>query len=142
MEISDIRRRLHQTIETAKRRAAERRVRTDASAQAWEPFLTGTAVPVFRMFANALKVEGYLFQVFTPAGGLRLMSERSSDDFIELVLDTTADPPTVVGRVNRGRGGRLITAERPLRPGTPVEALTDEDVLAFLLDEIPPFVGR
>jgi hypothetical protein len=142
MEISDVRRRLRQTIEAARRRAAERRARTDAASRAWDPFLTDTAIPVFRMFANALKVEGHSFLVFTPAGGLRLMSERSSDDFIELALDTDADPPAVVGRVNRGRGSRLITAERALAGGAPVEALKEEDVLAFLLEEIAAFIER
>ncbi|RPJ85733.1 MAG: hypothetical protein EHM13_00230 [Acidobacteria bacterium] len=142
MEISDIRRRLRQTIETARRRATERRVRVDAASRAWEPFLVNKATPVLRMFANALKAEGHPFQVFTPAGGLRLMSERSSDDFIELALDTAADPPAVVGRVNRGRGSRLITTERAIRADTPVESLTEEDVLAFLLDEIAAFLER
>ncbi len=142
MEISDVRRRVRQTIEASRRRAAERRARVDAASKAWEPFLAGTATPVFRMFANALKAEGYPFQVFTPTGGLRLMSERSSDDYIELALDTAADPPAVIGRVNRGRGSRLITTERPLRPDTPVTSLTEEDVLSYLLEEIAPFVEK
>jgi len=142
METSDVRRRLRLTIEAARRQASERRTRADAAAQAWEPFLRNTAAPVFRVVANVLKIEGYPFQVFTPAGGLRLMSERSSDDFLELVLDTRADPPGAIGRVNRGRGGRLITTERPLRPDTPVDALTEEDVLTFVLDEIAAFVER
>ncbi|MFB3853980.1 MAG: hypothetical protein ACE148_09180 [Vicinamibacterales bacterium] len=142
MEISEIRRQLRQTIEAARRRASERRARVDAASRAWEPFLTSTAIPVVRMFANALKAEGHAFQVFTPAGGLRLMSERSSDDFIEFLLDTTADPPAVIGRVNRGRGSRLITTERAIRPDAAVEALTQEDVLEFLLEEIAAFIER
>ncbi len=142
IEVSEIRKRLRQTLEQAKRKSAERRARADAASRAYEVFLVDVAAPVFRMFAGALKAEGYSFAVFTPAGGLRLMSERSSDDFIELFLDTEEDPPTVAARINRGRGRRLVTSERPLRDNTPVERVTDEDVVRFLLDEIRPFVER
>lgn len=142
IEVSEIRRRLRQTLEQVKRTNAERRARTDAAARAYEVFVSGTATPVFKMFAAALKAEGYPFAVFTPADGLRLMSERSSADFVELFLDTASDPPIVAGRVNRGRGRRLITAERPLRENAAVEQLTDEDVAAFLLREIAAFLER
>jgi len=142
IEVSEIRRRLRQALDKAKRANAERRARADAGARAYDVFITDTATPVFRMFAAALRAEGYPFSVFTPAGGLRLMSERSNDDFIELFLDTGADPPIVAGRVNRGRGRRLITAERPLRENTGVEQLTDEDVTEFLLRELTPFLER
>lgn len=142
IEVSEIRRRLRQTLEQVKRTNAERRARTDAAARAYEVFVSGTATPVFKMFAAALKAEGYPFAVFTPADGLRLMSERSSADFVELFLDTASDPPIVAGRINRGRGRRLITAERPLRENAAVEQLTDEDVAAFLLREIAAFLER
>jgi hypothetical protein len=142
MEISDVRRSLRQRIEQARRATAERRARADAAARVYEAFLTDVATPVFQMFANALRVEGYPFKLFTPAGGLRLMSDRSSDDFIELALDTTTDPPVVLARINRGRGSRLVTSERPIRPDAAIDEITDQDVLQFLLNEIEPFVGR
>ncbi len=142
IEVSEIRRRLRHTIEEAKRARAERRGRADHAATAYEAFVSNTAPPVFRMFATALKAEGYPFNVFTPGGGLRLMSERSGDDFIEVFLDTTADPPIVSGRVNRGRGRRLVTTEQPVREATAVGQLTDEDVTEFLLREIVPFLER
>ena len=142
IEVSEIRKRLRQALERAKRASAERRVRTDAASQAYDRFLVQVATPVFRMFSAALRAEGYPFSVFTPAGGLRLMSERSSDDFIELFLDTDSDPPVASARVNRGRGRRLVTSERPVRENALIDQLTEEDVVQFLLAEIVPFVER
>jgi hypothetical protein len=142
MDIPEVRRRLRAAIEGARREAAERRARTDAAVRDYDQFLEQRAVPVFQAFASALNGEGFRFQVSTPAGSVRLASESAKDDFIELELDTTADPPEVMGRVNRGRGRRLVTSERPIRDGAAVAALTDDDVLSFLLREIPPFVER
>lgn len=104
-------------------------------------FLERVATPLFHQFATALKAEGYRFSVFTPAGGLRLASERN-DDGIELALDTLRDQMAVVGRTHRGRGRRVVSTERPLKEDTPIEQLTEEDVLAFLLTEIVPFVEK
>ncbi len=142
IEVSEIRKRLRHTLDERKRASAERRARSDAAASAYDRFLSDVATPVFRMFAGALKAEGYPFSVFTPGGGLRLMSERSNDDFIELFLDTEVDPPLVSARINRGRGRRLVTSERPMRADTQVGQVTDEDVVEFLLEEIPAFVER
>ncbi len=142
IEVSEIRRRLRQAIEQVRRTAVERRARAEAAARAYEEFLSQVATPVFRMFASALNAEGYRFAVFTPVGGLRLMSERSPEDFIELFLDAESDPPAVAGRTNRGRGRRVVTAERPVREDTAVEQLTDEDLVEFLLAEIAAFIER
>jgi len=142
IEVSEVRKRLRQALERVKRERAERRARADAAARAYDAFLADVATPVFRMFSSALKADGYPFAVFTPAGGLRLMSERSNDDFIELFLDTDADPPIVSARINRGRGRRLISTERPVRENAAVERVTDEDVVEFLLREIVQFVER
>jgi hypothetical protein len=131
MEVSDVRKRLLQTLDRAKRAAAERRVRADAAARAYDEFLEKVATPVFRMFV-----------VHTPAGGLRLASERSAEDYIELALDTAIDPPAAIARVSRGRGHRIISTERAIRDETPIDRLTEEDVLAFLLGEIVAFVAR
>lgn len=142
MDIPDVRRRLRAAIERARRDAAARRERSDAAAREYETFLDQHALPAFRLFSSALSGEGHRFIVFTPAGSVRLASERSSDDFIELVLDTAADPPRVVGRVSRGRGRRMVTSERPVRESAAVSDLNAEDVLEFLLTEIVPFVER
>jgi hypothetical protein len=142
MEISEVRRRLRGAIESARQQAAARRARTDAASRDYEVFLAQRAVPVFQAVAGALAAEGHLFQVFTPASSVRLASQKSQEDFIEIVLDTDADPPQVVGRSSRGRGRRSMTSERPVRRGTGIADLNDEDVLAFLIEEIVPFVER
>jgi len=94
------------------------------------------------MFGIALRAEGHPFAVHTPAVGVRLASDRTAEDFIELALDAGADPPTVIARVSRARGHRVVSAERPIREGVAVDRLTEDDVLEFLLAEIVPYVVR
>jgi hypothetical protein len=142
VEVSEVRRRLRAAVEEARQSAAERRVRTDAAARDYEEFLTHRAVPVFHQLAAALTGEGHLFKVFTPAGSVRLASERSHEEFIEVALDDASDFPTVVGRTSRGRGRRMVSSERPVRDGVAIGDLTEEDVLDFLLKEITPFIER
>jgi hypothetical protein len=142
MDVAEVRRRLRGAIEAARREASERRARSDAAAREYEAFLSERAVPMFQQFAAALAGEGQPFKVFTPAASVRLASERSGEEFIELVLDTSQDPPQVIGRTTRGRGRRMVTSERPVRDGLPIGELSAEDVLAFLLAEIVPFVER
>ena len=139
MEISFVRQRLIETIDRAKRQAAERRGRSDQAARDFEVFLQKIAVPLFRQVANVLKADNYAFTVFTPSGSVRLMSDRSVEDYIEISLDTTLDSPQVMGQVSRSRGRRVIDAERAI--GAP-DTLTEEDVLAFLLKELAAFVER
>jgi hypothetical protein len=58
------------------------------------------------------------------------------------VLDDGSDLPTVLGRTSRGRGRRMVSAERPIRENVAIADLTEEDVLSFLLQEIPHFIER
>jgi hypothetical protein len=142
MEITDVRRRLRGAIEEARRDAAERRARADAAERDYDAFLTGRAIPVFHDVGNALAGEGHSFKVFTPARSVKLASGRSSGEFIELELDASQDPPQVIGRSSRGRGRRMVTSERSLRPDAPIAELTDEDVLTFLVAEIVHLIER
>lgn len=142
MEISDIRRRFRTALEQSRKASAERRARNDAAQVAYGAFLRDIGIPVFRMFANVAKAEGQPFTIFTPAGSVRLVSERAADDFVELFVDAAVDPPQVMARVNRRRGGDLLTTERAVRPGAPINGLTDEDVLAMLLEEFGTLVER
>ena len=142
MEVSEVRRRLRAAVEEARKSAVERRARTDAAVRAYEEFLEQRAVPVFHKFAAALTGEGHLFKVFTPAASVRLASERSHEEFIELALDDSHDPPIVVGRTSSGRGRRMVSSERPIRDQAAVADLTEEDVLEFLLSEITVFIDR
>jgi hypothetical protein len=142
MEIPEVRRRLRAVIDQARREASARRERTDAASRAYSEFLAQRAVPTFHTFAAALVAEGYRFKVFTPADSVKLASESGGEDFIEIVLDSTVDPPRVTGHTSRSRGRRSISSERPIRPGAGPADLTEEDVLDFLVEEIAAFVER
>lgn len=142
MDTSDVRRRVKRVIDESRRAAVARRARADAASAAYDTFLERVAAPLFKQVSAALKAEGYAFQVFTPGGGVRLSSERAPQDFIEILLDVGGDEPVVLGRVSRGRGSRVLTADRPVKPGTGAADLTEHDLLHFLLDELPPFVER
>src|SRR5215510_5677874 len=137
MEISDVRKRIHATIERSRQRAAERRARADESAKAYSTFIETIAVPMFRQVANVLKAEGYPFGVFTPSGSVKLASDRNPQDSIEIVFDSSGDRPLVIGHTTHRRGGRVVESERPV--GDPA-ALTEIDVLEFLVKELEPFV--
>ncbi len=142
MEVSEVRRSVRAAREAARRQAQERRVRTDRAALEYQDLLRDRAVPLFQTVASALVAEGYRFKVFTPADSVRLVSDSSATDFIELALDTAVDPPTVLGRSSRGRGSRLVTSERPLREAVAVADLSEDDVLAFVMEEIVGIIER
>jgi hypothetical protein len=140
-EISDLRRRIRAAIELSKKNAAARRERSDQASREYEQFLSSVAIPAVQQFASALSGEGHLFHVATPAESVRLSSASSPDDYMELFLDSTQDPPEVIARVNRGRGRRTLTSERPVRERTAVKDLTEEDVHTLLLQEIVAFLS-
>ncbi|MDE3155082.1 MAG: hypothetical protein KGN76_08255 [Acidobacteriota bacterium] len=142
MEVSDVRRRLQEVIEQSKRAAAERRVRVQEAEEAYGTFLNGVAIPVLRQLANVLKVEGYPFTVATPAGSVRLSSDRTAQNFLELTLDTEGQTPVVQCHVSYERGRRVQSHERPVCEGTPIAEIGDEALLEFLLPEIARFVAR
>jgi len=142
MEASDVRRRVHETMDRAKRAAAERRALVDEAATEYQLFLDRVAIPLFRQIANILRSEKYMFSVFTPGGSVRLTSDRSNDDYIELLLDTTNTRPEVIVHASRGRGRRVTESEMAIGQGEPVRALTEEDVLAAVLKQLEPLVER
>jgi hypothetical protein len=142
MDIPELRRRVRAATDQARRDAAGRRERSDAAALAFERFLASLAVPTFTALAAALVAEGHRFKVFTPAGSVRLASERSPDDFVELTLESSEDPPFVLGRTSQGRGRRAVTRERPVRVDAAPDALTEEDVITFVLSEITSLIER
>jgi len=141
MDTGEVRKRLQHAIERAKRAGGERRARNDEATRAFNTFLDQVAVPLFKQIGNVLRTENYPFTVFTPSGSVRLMSDRSADDYIELALDSTGDTPRVMARVSHSRGRRVVDAERVVGSGQP-DTLTEEELLAFLLKELEPFVER
>jgi hypothetical protein len=142
METSDVRRRLRQSLEQARKASADRRARADAARAAYGAFLRDVATPVFRLVANVAKAEGHPCTVFTPAEAVRLATERNAEDYIEMWLDASLDPPQVATRVSRRRGRDVTSTEGLLRAGASVGGLTDEDVLVFLLAEFGSLVER
>ena len=142
MEVSLVRKRLKTAIDAARQRAQFNRQRASEAERAYTTFLNDVATPVTRQVANALKAEGYHFTVFTPGGGLRLASDKTRDDFIELALDTSGDRPQVIGRVSHSRGSRTLDEERPVKPGASPEAISEDDVLDFLLSVLEPWLER
>lgn len=142
MEISAVRQQVLLAIDRAKRAAADRRAANDEAGREYGVFLEQLAIPVFRQAASVLRAEGYLFNLFTPGGSVRLMSDKSADDFIELVLDTTGVVPQVMGRTSRTRGNRTNVSERPLNPSGPIREIVEADVLEFLLKALEQFVDR
>jgi hypothetical protein len=140
IEISELRQRLRLAVEARRKSTAARRAMLDEAAVAYAELLEMTATPLVQKLANALRAEGHTFTVFTPNGGLRMALAK--DDFIEFALDTSQDEPFAALRVNRTRGRRVVQHERPVKGRTPVDRLSEEDVLQALLDEIAPFVER
>jgi len=141
MEISEMRKRVRAAIDHSQRLAAARRAEIDQAATAYETFLAEMAEPIVQMLANALRGEGYSFKVFTPKHGLRLVSSRSDQDFIEFGLDTARHPVAVL-RISRTRGRRVMQHERTIRGEEQIDQLTEEDVVKALLEEIGPLVER
>jgi hypothetical protein len=142
MEVAAVRQQILVAIERAKRAAADRRAANDNAGREYGVFLEQVAAPLFRQAASVLRAEGYLFNLFTPGGSVRLMSDKSADDFIELVLDSTGGTPVVMGRTSRSWGNRTNVSEQPLNPALPIGEISETDVLTFLLKALEPFVEK
>jgi hypothetical protein len=142
MEISDVRRRITDTIARATRDAVERRRQNAEAEEAFARFLENTAVPIFKQAAGVLKAEGHGFLVNTPSGSVQLASDRAPANSITLWLDTSGRTPQVVTSLRRAKGRETIEEDRPVRPGVLVEHLTEQDVLDLLADALGPFVEK
>ena len=142
MEISQVRKRIQAAMTTARDRAKQRRQNADAAEQAYESFLNHRAAPLARQIVNALRAEGYAFTVSTPGRGLRVSLDQGRDDYIELGLNTETDQPYVVGRIRRTRGSRTIDEERPIKPGTGPDDVSEDDLLEFIARELEPWLER
>ena len=140
VEVSQVRNRLRRAIDGAREHAQDRRQHVAEAERAYKVFIDEVATPLVRQVANALKVEGYAFTVFTPGNGLRLASDRGRDDYIEFALDDTGERSEVVARISRTRGSRTIDEERPVKTGAAPDAITEEELLEFLLTALEPWL--
>jgi hypothetical protein len=140
-DVAVVRKRVKTAIEQARRDQAERRERVAEAKGNYETFLQTAAIPIFKMMANVMKSEGNLnFEVMTPAGGVRLQSERNREDAISMELDTTADPPQPLVTISRVRGSRVTQNDRSIKGSNPLVQLTEDDVLEMLLEELRPWL--
>ena len=142
MEVSQVRKRLKMAIDGSRERAAKRRERVAEAQRAYEQFLTEIAIPMAKQLANAMKVEGYGFTVFTPGNGLRLAADRGRDDFIDLTLDSTGERPEVMARVSQQRGSRTLDEEMPVKRGAHPDEISEDEFLDFLLGALEPWFER
>lgn len=141
METAIVRKRVNETIELAKRESAERRSRVDEAQGDFARLLEDAAVPLFRQVAGSLKAAGFHFTVFTPSGSVRLMSDKTAEDFVELFLDVQGDRPLVMGRTSRSRGRRVVESEAAIVRDR-VANVDEQDILDFVLTALKPFVER
>ena len=141
MDTGEVRRRLQHARRQAKERAADRRTRVAGAEDAWHPFARRVAGPLLRQLSDALRAEGYGVTLATPAGAVRLGLGHGSD-FVEVALDTSGALPQVVGRTSRARGSETLTDERPVRAGAGPDAITEDELLTFLLEALAPWLER
>jgi hypothetical protein len=141
METSDVRRRVTETVESARRQSAERRTRREAAAHEYDDLLGHRAIPLFRQVAGVLKLLGHSFTVATPAGGVRLASDSNPNEYVEILLDSTALEPIAMGRTSRTRGRNIVEAEQPVAP-VPIREISEDQILEFLLESLKPLVER
>lgn len=143
MDVSDLRKRIIHALDDARKDASERRRAIDDAHAAFEVFLERIARPLFKQAVMILRAEGHEFSLHTPADAVRLVPDRSPQEAIEVELRVDTEGPQAVGRTRMLRGGRdPLVEERPLAPGKAIGELTENDVSAFLVQEIPKLVSR
>jgi hypothetical protein len=143
MDVSDLRKRIIHALDDARKEASDRRRTVDDARASFETFLERVAGPLFKQAATVLRGEGHDYTLHTPAGSVRLVSDRSADQFIEVELHVDEGKAVVLGRTSMQRGGRdAVIEERPLAAGKAISDLTENDVTVFLVKEIPRLVAR
>ena len=143
MDVSDLRKRILRALDDARKDATARRAVVDQASQAYAAFLEMRAIPVLKQALQVLRAEAKPFTLNTPPDGPRLVSDASTNTFLEFALDIAGPMPQVMGRVSlaHGREGRIVE-ERPIASGKSVADLTEDDVAKFLVEEIPKLVLR
>jgi hypothetical protein len=71
-----------------------------------------------------------------------MSSDRSGRTYLEIRLDTSGPAPQVVAEVGRERGSRVFADERPICQGMPVDAITDEHLLAAIVEAMGDLIER
>jgi hypothetical protein len=143
MDVSELRRGILRALEVARQDASDRRRLRDDAAAAYEKFLEHVATPLMRQASDVLRAEKHEVTVQTPGGSVRLVSDRSAQDFIEFELETSGASPHVIGRTSLARGRKgVVVEERQLAAGKAISQITEDDVARFLLTEIQRLVTK
>jgi hypothetical protein len=129
-------------LAAARERTQRRRQSVADAERSYERFLADVAVPISRQVANVLKAEGRSFTVSTPAGAVRLSPDRGRDEFVEIMLNTEADPPAIVGHIRHTRGSRTLDEERAVKPGATPDQISEDELLEFLIRALEPWFDR
>ena len=142
LDSAEVNRRLTHHLSGLHKASAKRRADTDEARRVFDDVLEREVAPTIRQLAQALKARGFGFSVQTPAGAVRLVSDRSSDDFVGVELDVTRRPPAAIAQRQYTRGRRLLADERLLREGDGIASLDAELTLDVLLELLEPFVEK
>ncbi|MEO6222126.1 MAG: hypothetical protein ABIP90_02675, partial [Vicinamibacterales bacterium] len=133
MEVAELRQQILREIERAQEKVLERRHTGDAAHSAYARFIAEIAGPLVVQAVQIMRAERLPFQAQTPADSVRIASDASADDFIEFVLDSSVRPPRVLGRSSVAVSRHNVVVEEvPIAPGTPIEELTEADLLPFV----------
>lgn len=142
LDTAEVRKQLTHRLAELRKTQTQRRSATDAARTAFDTVAEREIAPTVRQLAQALKAEGFPFTVQTPSSVVRLVSDRSSENAIDIVLELGGKQPAVVVRSAYSRGRRQLEDERTLAEGPAIATIDAERVLAVLLDVIEPFVER
>jgi len=142
LDTAEVRKQLTHRLAELRKAQTQRRTATDTARTAFDSVAEREIAPTVRQLAQALKAEGFPFTVQTPSGVVRLVSDRSSENVIDIVLELGGKQPSVVIRSAYSRGRRQLEDERTLAEGAAIATIDAERVLAVLLDVIEPFVER
>lgn len=143
METGELRKLIKRELDKARDDEQARRKAADAARANYHAALANVIGPLLTQAANILRAEGVGCQASTPADSARLVADRSPENYIEFVLDVSVQPPRVLGRLNLAqRAAGPVLDEAHLGGDLTATALTDADVLAFLLPAVRRFASR
>ena len=142
LDSAEVQRQFTHRLAQLRKAAVQRREDVSRAREAFERVLDAEIAPTVRQLAQVLKAQGFPFSVQTPAGAVRLVADRSSDDFIGVTLDVTRRQSAVVAHRQYTRGRRVLDDERVLAEGDAIASLEAGAVLDVLLDLVEPFIER
>ena len=88
-----------------------------------------------------LRAEGVPFEVQTPSGGVRLVSERNRDDGHRARARYQSRSATGDADATRNWGSRMLRSERAVKERTAIDQITEDDLLEQLFEELRPWLG-